>query len=260
MPRSHHFALIGNPVEHSRSPAIHNEALKWAGFQGSYVAIEGDRDGLKGVVNDLRSGDLDGLNVTMPLKTAAFEIADVMTDEAESSQSVNSLRLRDGLVEGHSTDVVAFSRILQREGLRNLTSLLVLGAGGSARAALAVADDRNVYLSSRDYDKAIALAETVDDPSVVRWEVGVAGAIVINATPLGMGLEELPEFVLELAGALIDLPYGNQPTPAVMRARDLGIPIVDGIEFLVTQAVASFQWWTDVEVPSAVLIENARKI
>ena len=88
----------------------------------------------------------------------------------------------------------------------------------------------------------------------------MAGAIVINATPLGMGTEQLPASVLEVASALIDLPYGGSPTPAVMRARDLGIQVVDGVEFLVTQAVASFQWWTGVEVPQAVLMESARKI
>ena len=91
------------------------------------------------------------------------------------------------------------------------------------------------------------------------WEAAVAGAIVINATPLGMGSEQLPGLVLDVAGALIDLPYGEQPTDAVIRARDLGIPVVDGIEFLVTQAVASFQWWTDVVVPPTALIESARK-
>ena len=133
MPNSHHFALIGNPVEHSLSPSIHNAALNWAGMEGSYEAIEGDEDSMNGVVERLRSGDLDGVNVTMPLKGAAFEIADVVTLEAEKSKSVNSLRLSNGLVEGHSTDVVAFSFILQRERLRKLTSLLVLGAGGSAR-------------------------------------------------------------------------------------------------------------------------------
>ena len=260
VPKSHHFALIGSPIEHSLSPSIHNAALNWAGMEGSYEAIEGDGDNLKGVVERLRSEDLNGVNVTMPLKRAAFEICDVVTLEAEKSQSVNSLRLNNGLVEGHSTDVVAFALILQRENLRKFTSLLVLGAGGSARAALAAADDWNVYLSSRDHGKATVLAEAVEGLSVVRWEAGVAGAIVVNATPLGMGTEPLPAFVLDVAGALIDLPYGDNPTRAVMRARDLGIQVVDGVEFLVTQAVASFQWWTGVEVPSAALIESARKI
>src|SRR5690606_17866597 len=91
--------------------------------------------GLGAIVEEIRAGLLDGVNVTMPLKGEAYEAADVLTTEAERSASVNTLRLRDGVIEAHSTDTVAFGEIFDR--VTGPAQLLILGAGGSARAALA---------------------------------------------------------------------------------------------------------------------------
>nr|PZN32063.1 MAG: hypothetical protein DIU67_08765 [Actinomycetota bacterium] len=209
------FAVVGDPVSHSRSPAIHTKALRLAGLEGTYVARRVPRGGMAAVVAGIRSGELDGVNVTMPLKGEAYEAAELKTPEAERSSSVNTLRLRDGLIEGHSTDVVAFAEAYGKAPAG--APLLVLGAGGSARAAVAAWQGGRVFVSTRDPQKAASLGTPVP------WGEPVEGAVVANATPIGMKGEDLPREVLEAANHLVDLPYGAQETPAVRYARERGI-------------------------------------
>ena len=258
MSRAYQFALLGDPVAHSLSPAMHGAAFKLSGLRGDYSAIRADRSRLERALEELRAGSLDGVNVTMPLKHAAWQLAEETTRQGTLAVSVNALRYRDESVEGHSTDTVAFEEILGTPGFDDIADVLVLGSGGSAGAALAALAGRNVYLSSRNQDRAQAVARFFDISGVVRWEAAVAGALVINATPVGMSGEELPDPVLGAASALIDLPYGPSPTPAMETGSDMGIPAVDGIEFLALQAAASFQWWTGVHIDFELLTAAAR--
>ena len=241
---------------HSRSPLIQRAALQIAGLEGDYTAIRADVDILDQVLADLRSGRLDGVNVTMPLKLAAGERSDLLTEQAKASGSVNTLRARGGLVEAHSTDVVAFQHILS--SLPQVDRILILGAGGAARAVLAAWDRGPAHLAARDRAKAVDLGSRLGSLSVVSWGEAVENALVVNATPLGMAGEGLPTRVLDAAIGLVDLPYSDQPTLAVTVARQTGIPVVDGISFLAVQAAASFQWWTGAAVDSDHLDSVAR--
>jgi shikimate dehydrogenase len=255
--RVYHLALLGDPVEHSRSPVIHRAALEIAGLSGDYLAIRADVEVLDGVIDALRSGRLHGANVTMPLKLAALERCDRLTEEASAAGSVNTLGADGGVVEGHSTDVVAFQEAFG--GIFDAELVLVLGAGGSARAALAAWRRGGAHVSARDPARAEALASRFESTRVVAWGDSVDGALVINATPIGMAGEALPEPVLASATGLIDLPYSDRPTtPAVARAMGAGIPTVGGVDFLAMQAAASFEWWTGVAVDSDRLASVAR--
>lgn len=253
------LALLGDPVAHSRSPAIHRAALAEAGLEGDYSVIRADEAVLTRVVDELRSGQMHGVNVTMPLKGAAAAIADELTSMAQGSGSVNTLRARGGIVEAHSTDASAFREIFEEESrLEHGGDVLVLGSGGSARAALSVLEGRRVYISARSAEKAERLSSRFSVAGVLAWGTGVSGATLVNATPIGMGGEALPEAPLKAASGLVDLPYSAKPTPAVDSARAAGLPHVDGIEFLARQAGLSFEWWTDVSVDLAVLVRAAR--
>lgn len=253
-----HFALLGDPVEHSRSPRIHRCALSLSGLAGDYQAIKADGAALETAVADLRVGALDGLNITMPLKGAASELADWATPLAVESESVNTLRAREGRIEGHSTDADAFRQILGAGGFRS-GPILVLGSGGSARAALASVKDREMFVQARDRSRAEALSRRYST-QVVDWGSPVGGAVLINATPLGMAGEHVPSATLGAAQAVIDLPYGDLPTPAALSADANQIPIVDGVEFLAMQAMASFRWWTGLKVDLGTLIDAARNV
>jgi shikimate dehydrogenase len=257
--RPYRFAVLGDPVEHSRSPAIHTTMLEMSGLRGEYLRIRADSRILAATLDELRTGRWDGLNVTMPLKSAAAELADTLSPQAERSRSVNTLALRQDHVDGHSTDSTTFLSLVMGERFAALASILVLGSGGSAAAALAsLAPHRHVYVAGRRRDQAEMLARRLGG-HVVSWGAGVAGALVINTTPLGMAGERLPEGILESAAGLIDLPYRDQPTPAILEADRVDIPWVDGHEFLIRQAIESFEIWTGLHVDFAALEAGLRK-
>ena len=259
MPSTVHLAVLGDPIEHSRSPAIQSAAMAHLGIDGSYVARRVRGGELSEVVAELRNGSLDGANVTMPLKLEAAALADDLTVEAAASGSVNTLRPRSGLVEGHSTDVVASARAFSDERFDQSAPILILGAGGAAAAAIIGAAARVVYVAARDMQRATALIDKIGSGAgVVPLGVGVSGALVVNATPLGMGGEQLPEAITTTASGIIDLPYGPGETLTVAGARAAGLPFMDGVEFLVLQAAASFEWWTGVPAPIEVMVRAAR--
>ena len=254
------LALLGDPVAHSRSPAIHAAALAQAGLKGEYKAIRADQAILEGAIRDLRNGILTGLNITMPLKAAAAALADVLTAPARESKSVNTLRSAGGVVEAHSTDVVAFEELLGDERFPGGVPVLVVGSGGSARAALAAMSSRETYVSARSSAKSRDLVAEYGLSGSIPWGEGIVDSLVVNATPLGMRGERLPESIMNSAGSLIDLPYGNHPTPAAEHAETAGLPLADGVEFLVRQARASFFWWTGKVVDFRALVGAARNV
>ena len=222
------------------------------------MAIRADRRRLEVAIAELRSEGFQGLNITMPLKGDAADLSDRLSAEATLTGSVNALRARNGEVEGHSTDVVAFREILS--AIDPGVPVLLLGSGGSARAALGALRDRPVFVSARSPNKAHSLENVHSDLSVVPFGTGIGKAVVVNATPIGMNQECLPTEVLSQASSLIDLPYGGIPTPAVRYMEAENRPVVDGIEFLAHQAIALFHWWTGVVVDLAVAIGAARNV
>lgn len=253
------LAVLGDPIEDSRSPAIHNAAMAHLGIEGSYVARRVEAGALSGVIGELRNGSLDGANVTMPLKSEAAALADVLTEEAMASGSVNTIRIRSRVVEGHSTDVVASERVFSDERFNPSAPILVVGAGGAAAAAIIGAAGREVYVAARDIQRASALAERIDrGAAVVPFGVGVSGALLVNATPLGKDGTSLPEALTMTASGVVDLAYGADETHTVAVARAAGLPFVDGVEFLVLQAAASFEWWTGATAPIEAMVQAAR--
>ena len=244
------LVLLGDPVEHSRSPAIHVAALAAAGIEGSYQARKVDRPGLVTAVAEVRYGRLDGGNVTMPHKEAAFDAVDRVSEMALRTGAVNTLVHRQGMAFGDNTDVAGILTIWRDAGLSMTAPVLVLGGGGAAAAALVALADRNLYIAARSPDAAGALLErTRVDGEVLEWGTGVDGAIVVNATPVGMEGEVLPDAMLANASGLVDFPYGVLQTPAVGEVAGRGLPVADGRDMLLAQASASFELWTGVAAP-----------
>jgi shikimate dehydrogenase len=178
---------------------------------------------------------------------------------AERSGSVNTLRFRDGLVEGHSTDAAAAKTLVDGVRFDPVAPILILGAGGAAAAVLIALEGRAVYLAARRDDLANQLAARAGyEVRVVPFGSPIPGAIVVNATPLGMKGESLPSGVVDIASGLIDLAYGPLDPPATVEARRIGLPLVDGVEFLARQAGESFSWWTGKAAPLEVMLEAAK--
>lgn len=252
------LAVLGDPIEQSRSPQLHGAMLEIAGLEGEYLRIRADESVLAETVAGLRVGDWDGLNVTMPLKGAAAALADTLSGLAARSGSVNTLLRVGGDVAGESTDSVAMQEIVGDGRFADRTSVLVIGTGGSAAAILAaLGDEPNLYVTGRRPDAVEALTARLGGLPVA-WGSAVAGALVVNATSLGMRGESLPQGLLDVASGLADLPYGDTKTPAIARAETLGIPTADGHEFLLRQAMASFGLWTGVSIDIEALSERLR--
>lgn len=245
------------PVTHSRSPSMHRVALAACGIAGDYEAREVDAAGFAEACRQLRNGDLDGANVTMPHKERAFGECAVVDADAALAGAVNTLANRDGGLTGWNTDVAALRSALFPFGSGEV---LILGAGGAAAAAIvASGGEREIRVAARNREAAVALTTRIGGAMRVEvWGTPVAGAIVVNATPLGMHGEALPGGVLEAAGGLIDLAYGPAETPAVASARSRGLPTVDGITLLVSQAAASFEIWTGIPAPIGAMERAAR--
>ncbi len=246
------FALAGDPVAHSLSPAMHTAALLESGLEGSYELVQCDGDGFRVLVGRLVKGEFAGLNVTMPHKGIAHEVSEHLTPEAGSAASVNTLRAVDGSIHGHSSDVVAFREAFAAIG--RPSRIVLMGAGGSARAALAAfAGEALVW--GRNPDRVESF---VADHGGSALGSLPQDYVLVNCTPLGMRGEKLPGDLLGSAAGLIDLPYGPRATAAVLAARAEGIPVVDGFWFLAVQAAESFRWWTGVEVGVDTMVDAAR--
>jgi shikimate dehydrogenase len=251
------LAVVGDPISHSRSPDIHRAALGAVGIEGSYDALRVDSDGMSQIVEDIRRGALDGVNVTMPHKGVAAALVDDLSQDARRARSVNTIvRHPDGTLVGHSTDVTALRRLWPVD---TPAPALVLGAGGAAAAACLAAGQRTVYVSARRPEAVTHLRHQLEMDLVrVPWGTAVVGAIVVNATPVGMADDELEPRIVELAGAVIDLAYGPEETGTITLARSLGLAAVDGLEVLVAQAADAFRLWTGRDAPVDVMVEALR--
>lgn len=247
--------IFGDPVEHSLSPAIMGAALRHAGIAGSYGRRRVDAAGMREGAAQIRDGRLDGANVTMPHKRLAAELCDRLTPQAERCGVANTLWRRDGLLHGHTTDPDGVTFAWEDARLPNDAPVLVLGAGGAAAAALLALEGRELRVSARRPQAAVALAGgPVEGVGTAEWGRPVPGAVVVNATPLGLAGESLPEGVLAEAAGLFEMNYGHGPTPAMREVRETGRPVATGEMMLVGQAVTGFRIWTGKTVPAPVLL------
>lgn len=252
------LALLGDPVEHSRSPAIHAAALAHAGITGAYEARCTDADGVVMAVEEIRRGDLVGANVTMPLKAIALAACDRAAPSAMRAGAVNTLYLTGDGVSGENTDIGGITDACRSAGIPTDAPVLVLGAGGAAGGAVVAFEGRDLIVSARTREAARSLLErTGVAGSVATWGDPVPGAVVVNATPLGMAGEALPERVADRAAGLVDLAYGGGVTPAIAAAQGR-IPCADGIDVLVAQAARSFELWTGIRPDRGVMEAAAR--
>jgi len=263
-PQRRTIGLLGDPVAHSLSPVMQNAGFEAAGVPGVYVALRCGESDLAGLLGGLaRSGG--GGNITLPHKEAAARIVDVPSEAVRRTGACNTFWSADGRVHGDNTDVEGFRRALQ--GLVSKPpeemSVLLLGAGGAARAVLTGLLEEGVpqvSLLNRSVDRARAVARRIggNRVHVVVVPTEVAGKdydLVVNCTSLGLKPDDaLPVDLraLRSVGALMDLIYGAQSSRLLQLAADLGIPGQDGRQMLLHQGAAAFErWWPGVNVPLA---------
>ncbi len=263
------LAVLGHPVSHSRSPAMQTAALEALGLGGewSYEAIDIDPAEFGERTRGLPADGYVGVNVTIPHKETALAIADEASDAAKEIGAANTLRFTDGRIRADNTDASGLLAALP--GPVDGRPALVLGAGGSARAAAwaLAGQGASVWVWNRTQERARELVAELDgELQVVGADEARAGdfELILNCTAIGMKgedpFEHLPldreRFGPELV--LVDLVYAGGESKLVAAARQRGATGIDGLEILVRQGADSLRIWTGMEPPLDVMRDAAR--
>jgi shikimate dehydrogenase len=268
-----HLGLIGYPLNHSLSPKIHKAALQACGLAGDYSLFPihpEDTNGLQSLQSRVRSGEIHGLNVTIPHKQNVIPFLDELTPTAKAIGAVNTISLRDNKLIGDNTDAAGFladlEKFLTTETRRHrVKHALVLGAGGSARAVVyaLLNDGWNVTVATRRIEQAQELSNSfstyqlrITKLEAIQFSDNAEGkslvsnlSLLINTTPIGMtpnvNASPLPENLsLPRHVSIYDLVYNPHETKLVKNARTQGLKATTGLGMLIEQAALSFELWT----------------
>lgn len=266
-----HFAVIGDPIGHSRSPLMHNAAFRALGIDADYTAIHVTPEGLPVFLNSARS-TLNGFNITVPHKHAVIPFLDGITPRAALAESVNTVSVRDGKLFGDTTDATGLERAVQEVFGLSLkgANVCILGCGGVVRALvfhLADAGCARIRILNRTAEKAAQLTQEIrkhapaldcgfaaldDLPSVK--EAFDGSGLVIQCTSLGLrdgdGSPVDPALIPSSA-CLFDTIY--RETDILVRCRARGLRVSGGLPMLVHQGAESFRIWTGREAPVEIM-------
>ena len=265
------YAVIGNPIAHSKSPQIHAAFALQTGQDMRYERILGDLEEFEDDVGEFVSSGGRGLNVTVPFKERAFRLAGTLSDRAHAAGAVNTLVVRDDGLYGDNTDGVGLVRDLGCNHLFGFSGarVLLLGAGGAVRGVLRPLLGENpaqLVVANRTASKALALAEAASGYGPVRGcgldELGGQQFdLIINGTAAGLKarIPEIPDDCLADGGWTYDMLYASQPTAFVEWGRAHGaMHALDGLGMLVEQAAESFRLWRGVQPDTASVIDMLR--
>jgi shikimate dehydrogenase len=262
------YCIIGDPIEHSLSPAMHNAAFNFLKLESSYIAYRVTYSELAASICSLKEVRLAGFNVTIPHKTRIVKYIDVLDRVATQAGAVNTVKNVDGELHGYNTDVGGFLRPLVKRGINlNGLNILLLGAGGAARAVVVAlsskAENLKISIINRNRDRAKELAKigntlgakcesfSLDDVLLLSNRADM----IVNTLPLGMhdeksiiGAENIPTDSI-----VYDIVYKPVLTDFLKNAKQAGATVVYGYEMLLEQGAESFQIWTGIPAPLEVM-------
>jgi shikimate dehydrogenase len=266
------LGLTGYPLGHSFSPKIHNAALTACSLPGNYslfpIHID-DFKGLKDLLARVRKKEIHGINVTIPHKQNVIPLLDELTPIAKTIGAVNTIYLCNDKLVGDNTDAAGFLTDLKKKistsAYRQLSSALILGAGGSARAVAysLISEGWDVTVAARRIEQARELAcqyENIKTKGFNAHEFKSSTPdLIINTTPIGMAPKTdkspWPELPFPNQAVIYDLVYNPRETKLVMDAHAQGLAAYTGIGALIEQAALAFEIWTGYNPPRPTLIE-----
>jgi shikimate dehydrogenase len=267
------LGIIGHPVQHSLSPVMHNAAIEALGLDYVYVPFQVAPEHLSTAIHGLRALGVHGFNVTIPHKSAIMPLLDRLSPEAELCGAVNTVNLENDRLVGYNTDGAGLLKSLSNDlGFRPAgATVLILGAGGAARGALASlckAGVSRVVVANRTRERGEALVETFRDRfgnvsfQLCSLEAGdlqehlTAADLLVNTTSVGMNGSSFDGLNLaQMAdrAMIYDMVYSPAETPLLAEARGKGLAYANGIGMLVAQGEAAFSIWTGVEPPPGLM-------
>ena len=244
------FLVIGNPIEHSLSPELHNYWIKKNNIDAIYEKQKLNDDQLEQYISKVKDKTIDGINVTIPFKKTIIPYLDEISTEAKSTQSVNTIYQKDNKVIGHNTDIFGFKTSIEKTkyDLEN-KEVLILGAGGvvpSIIFSLIKMKVSKVTISNRTKEKAENLKKIYKDLEIIKWGDISNFDMIINATSLGLKKEDNLNFDFSSISGnkfFYDVIYNPSETNFLKIGRELGNKTLNGKLMFIYQAVSAFKIW-----------------
>jgi shikimate dehydrogenase len=261
------YAVVGNPIAHSKSPMIHEAFAQQTGQAMTYERILAPIDGFDDTVSALIAEGYKGLNVTVPFKFEAYKICDSLSARAKSSGAgaVNTLININGKVHGDNTDGVGLRRDIEHNlgfSIEN-KDILILGAGGAAHGVLnSLIGAKQITIANRNLDKALQLVMSISNASACSFEsLERPYDLIINATSAGLTDSALPisDAIFSKNTLAYDMMYGRE-TPFMAQARRHGAQVADGLGMLVEQAAEAFYLWRGVHPDTKPVMDKIRAL
>ena len=265
------YCIIGDPIHHSLSPAMHNAAFAAKGLNCTYIAFRVPQNELKESIESLRSINIAGFNVTTPHKTNVMRYLDELEPVAKKASAVNTVNNIEGIFRGYNTDVYGFIEPLHKRHVdfRGMHVLLI-GSGGAARAVVVALAEENaiakLIIANRDVQRANELATLVDrlgmKCEVVPFENATdfspACDLIINATKLGMNNEPsvIDHLHIQKGSIVYDIVYRPMVTDLIENAKYAQASVVYGYEMLIEQGAKAFEIWTGLSAPRDAMKKN----
>ena len=258
------FLVIGNPIEHSLSPKLHNYWIKNNGIDAIYEKQKLNENELEQIISLVKEKKIDGINVTVPFKKAIIPFLDELSIEAESTQSVNTIYLKENKVMGHNTDIIGFEASIKKSEYNLVNKeVLILGAGGvvpSIIFALKKMKVSKITISNRTKKKAENLEKLFENIEIIEWGVVPNFDMIINATSLGLKKEDninLNLLSISKNKFFYDVIYNPKETRFLNIGKNLGNLILNGKLMFIYQALSAFNIWHGIK-PS--IDENVIKL
>ncbi len=263
------YAVIGNPIAHSKSPQIHAAFAKQTNQDISYEAVLAPLDGFEATVRELIKQGYKGANVTVPFKFEAYKICDSLSARAVSSGSgaVNTLININGKIHGDNTDGIGLKNDIEQNIGFSIANkqVLILGAGGAAHGILnSLLDAASITIANRTKDKALQLVMAIKDYAAQAStfeSLAKPYDLIINATSAGLTDTALPipNVIFSHNSLAYDMMYGRE-TPFMAQAKTAGAQVADGLGMLVEQAAEAFYIWRNVRPQTASVIKLLRSV
>jgi len=247
------FLVIGNPIEHSLSPKLHNYWIKKNNLEASYDKKLLEQDGIQQLIFDLREEKIHGLNITVPFKKAVIPFLDILSDEARSSQSVNTIyKVKDKII-GDNTDIEGFKIGLETTNqiIKN-KEVLILGAGGvvpSIIIALKKMKISKINLSNRTKLKALEIKNFFPEIEIIEWGKVSNFDIIINATSIGLNYKDKINIDYKNISQdkfFYDVIYNPKETNFLKKAKEFGAHTENGKMMFIYQAQKAFFMWHNI--------------
>lgn len=261
-----YFAVVGNPIAHSLSPAIHQQFAAQLGIDLSYSKIKGDELHFEQQIDDFFAANGAGLNITLPFKLRAFAMAEQHSERCVRAGAANTLWLNGGKLMADNTDGVGLLRDLSQHTVIAQQHILILGAGGAARGIiqpLLNGNPASLTVANRSNDK---MCEFKRDFPQIRWctlnELGCGYDVIINATSATQSLQQplLPQKLIEHSLFCYDLSYQlHGHTPFIAAVHECGGRAIDGLGMLVEQAAEAFRLWHGLQPATAEIMNSLRQ-